>query len=101
MAVGVETETRLHPLTAYGILRCSAPSPRLRQAAGRYAKCCVCANTNIRIAHVTSVDTALSQDLVCLRYIGVPPKPSRVFGAAHRCRDLPPESNAVHRQKEI
>ena len=36
MAVGVETETRLHPFTAYGILRCGAPNPPLRQAAGRY-----------------------------------------------------------------
>jgi len=36
MAVGVETETRLHPLTAYGILRCGAPNPPLRQAIGRY-----------------------------------------------------------------
>jgi len=36
MAVRVETETRLHPLTAYGILRCGAPRPPLRQAAGRY-----------------------------------------------------------------
>jgi len=36
MAVGVEAETRLHPLTAYGILRCGAPHPPLRQAAGRY-----------------------------------------------------------------
>ena len=38
MAVGVETETRLHPLTAYGILRCGAPNPPLRQAAGRYVQ---------------------------------------------------------------
>ena len=37
MAVGVEIETRLRPLTAYGILRCGAPNPPLRQAAGRYA----------------------------------------------------------------
>ena len=39
MAVGVETRSLLHPLTAYGILRCGAPNPPLRQAAGRCATC--------------------------------------------------------------
>ena len=36
MAVGVEANCLLLPLTAYGILRCGAPHPPLRQAAGRY-----------------------------------------------------------------
>ena len=50
MAVGVEAETRLHPLTAYGILRCGAPNPPLRQAAGRYATYALllwCAESNL------------------------------------------------------
>ena len=38
MAVGVETEVRLRPLNTYGILRCGAPNPPLRQAAGRYVQ---------------------------------------------------------------
>ena len=37
MAVGVETETQLHPLTVCGILGYNTPRPPLRQAAGRYA----------------------------------------------------------------